>query len=82
MAEAARPTYPELADRAVLVTGAARGIGRAIATAFSEQRARVVLADLDEQAGQAAAAELRAADGRAWALRADVREPASVAAMV
>ena len=79
---AARPTYPELAERAVLVTGGARGIGRAIAAAFADQRAQVVLADLDERAGEAAAAELRAAGGRARAVRVDVRQAASVQAMV
>jgi 3-oxoacyl-[acyl-carrier protein] reductase len=82
MAAAGRPTYPELAERAVLVTGAARGIGRAIATAFAEQRSQVFLADLDEEAGEAAAAGLRAAGGRARALPVDVRQPASARAMV
>ncbi len=43
-----------------LITGAAGGIGRAIATALAREGARVVLADIDAQAGEAAAAALRA----------------------
>ena len=45
-----------LPDKVAVVTGAARGIGLAIARAFAAEGARVLLADLDEAAGQAAAA--------------------------
>ncbi|HZD25011.1 MAG TPA: glucose 1-dehydrogenase [Alphaproteobacteria bacterium] len=44
--------------RAYLVTGAARGIGRAIAAELIEHGARVALIDSDAKAGEAAAAEL------------------------
>ena len=46
----------ELSDRHVVVTGAASGIGRALATAFAAEGARVVASDLDE-AGAATVAE-------------------------
>jgi glucose 1-dehydrogenase len=47
-----------LTDRFAIVTGAARGLGLAIATRFVEEGARVLLADLDSDAVAAAAARL------------------------
>ena len=44
--------------RGAIVTGAARGIGQAIAGRLASEGAQVLIADLDEAAGQAAAAEL------------------------
>jgi len=41
-----------------LVTGGARGIGRAVCEAFLAEGARVVLTDIDEEAGRKAAADL------------------------
>ena len=65
------------ADRVALVTGAAQGIGRAIATALAEDGRRVIVGDLrTDAAGEAAAA----IGGLAVAL--DVTDSASVAAAV
>lgn len=41
-------SYPELDNRAVLITGAARGIGAALARAYAAQRCRLALCDLAE----------------------------------
>jgi NAD(P)-dependent dehydrogenase (short-subunit alcohol dehydrogenase family) len=51
----------ELRDRVIIVTGAARGIGRAMAARFAAESPRaIVIADLDEAAVRAAAAEIGA----------------------
>ena len=51
----------ELAGKVALVTGAASGIGLAIARDFAEHGMRVTLADIDREKGQAAASELAGA---------------------
>lgn len=67
------------AGRSALVTGAAQGIGRAIAAVLHAAGADVYLLDLDEGRAEAAASELGA---RAHALAADVRSRAQVEAAV
>src|SRR5580700_3024283 len=64
----------ELEGKRTLVTGAARGLGLAIATLFAQRGARVALADLDRDAVTHAAAGI---DG-AIALRCDVTRPGEV----
>ena len=51
-------SYPSLAGKAVIVTGGATGIGRAIAGAFAAQGGRVAVLDRDADAGRALAREL------------------------
>lgn len=65
-------------DRVVLVTGGAKGIGLAIARRFTLARNRVVIADVDEEAGEKAALALGAEDGRAEYVRCDVSDKLSV----
>jgi NAD(P)-dependent dehydrogenase (short-subunit alcohol dehydrogenase family) len=66
------------ADKSVLVTGAARGIGRATAGAFAAAGARVALLDKDEAAVNAAVEDLRGSNGRVLALVADVSSSTAV----
>ncbi len=68
-----------LANRVAIVTGAAQGIGAAVAAAYVKEGARVVIADLDRAAAEAAAARL---GGEAIGLACNVGERASVDAMV
>ena len=65
-----------------LITGAGRGIGRAMALRYAREGATVVVTDLDEPSAHNVAAEIRALGATADALRVDVREPAESAAMV
>lgn len=66
-----------LENKVAIVTGAASGIGLAIATRFAAEGARVVLADLDEAKAQAAASALNAG---AVGVRCDVSEDVEVQA--
>jgi NAD(P)-dependent dehydrogenase (short-subunit alcohol dehydrogenase family) len=70
-----------LAGRAAIVTGGARGIGRAVASRLAEAGAAVLIADLDAAAALTTAAELREAHGaRVRATRLDVTDGASILA--
>ncbi len=71
-----------LDDRVAIVTGGARGIGRETAETLAKAGARVVIADRDKSAAEAAAAQMSAADLRASAIHVDVADEASVEAMV
>lgn len=61
-----------------LVTGAARGIGRAVVERFAAEGAAVVVADLDVAEAEAVAMTLREKGADAEALVLDVGEPSSV----
>ena len=67
-----------LKDKVAIVTGAARGIGLAIARRYVAEGARVTVADINAAAGEAAARDL----GNARFLAADVGDAANAQSMV
>jgi NAD(P)-dependent dehydrogenase (short-subunit alcohol dehydrogenase family) len=71
-----------LEDKIAVVTGAADGIGHAIARAFAAEGAEVVMGDIDDTKGEAAAAAIRAAGGRATYQHCDVASDADIAALI
>lgn len=72
----------DLTGRVALITGASRGIGRAIAQEFAAHGCSVVLAARTPDAVQQAADAINAGGGRAIAFAADVTDEASAARLV
>ena len=60
--------------RVAVVTGGASGIGRAFVLRLASEGARVLVADIDDERGNAAVDEVRAAGGEALFLRTDIRD--------
>src|SRR3989337_1153979 len=72
----------QLRDEVVLITGASRGIGRAIALRFTQEGARVVIAARGTPDLQTLAETIRGMGGEALAISCDVSEEAAARAMV
>lgn len=72
----------DLKDKSIIITGAAGGIGAAIARALAQDGARIVVADLSEAAATKVANEITAAGGTAIAVPVDVRERPQVRALI
>ena len=76
----AHPAPALLADRRILVTGAARGLGLAFAQAFCAHGAKVVLADLRAELLRSSVAQLREQGCEAHGVTVDVSDPAAITA--
>src|SRR5436190_937273 len=68
-----------LAGKVAVITGGGSGIGRAAATMFVAEGAKVLVADIDQEKGEASA---RQAGGGSRFVRTDVTDDTSVKAMV
>ncbi|BAP95783.1 3-ketoacyl-(acyl-carrier-protein) reductase [Mycobacteroides abscessus subsp. abscessus] len=75
-------TQPLLADKVAVVTGAAQGIGREIARVLHGHGARVVLADLDGDAAQQAAADIDDRAGNCSGVACDVTSEEGMRSLV
>jgi 3-hydroxybutyrate dehydrogenase len=68
----------KLKDKCAIVTGAASGIGKEIAFTYAREGAKVAIADLNREAAEAAANEIRLAGGQALGLAMDVTDEQAV----
>ncbi|MGG0737658.1 SDR family NAD(P)-dependent oxidoreductase [Niallia taxi] len=75
-------TFPVLDRKVAIVTGAAMGMGLATAKLFAEAKAKVVVADFNEEKGQEAVAEIEAAGGTAYFVKVDISKSEQVQNLV
>jgi NAD(P)-dependent dehydrogenase (short-subunit alcohol dehydrogenase family) len=71
-----------LQDKVSIITGGASGMGRVAAQMFAAEGARVVVADVTEEAAESVVADVKAAGGQATAVVADVSKEADARRMV
>lgn len=74
--------FDEFRGRVVLITGAATGIGRAVAVAFARRGAKVSIGDFNEEAARETLELVKGAGGEAMFVRTDVAREADVEALV
>lgn len=74
-------SYPGIAGKVAIVTGAGGGIGEAYARALIDEGAKVVIAEIDEQKGSAVADAIKAEGGEAIFVPVDISSEASTKAM-
>ena len=71
-----------LQDKTVLLTGGGNGIGKAIATTFANQNAKVHLLDVDMKAAEETVAEIEKKGGKGIAHSCDVSDSKQVIQLV
>ncbi|MBU9178991.1 SDR family oxidoreductase [Burkholderia gladioli] len=74
--------YAELNGKVTLITGAGSGIGRTTAMAFAAQGARVVVSDINPNAGEETVKLIREADGKAIFVKTDVSKEGEVQSLI
>jgi len=71
-----------LVNKVAIVTGAGRGIGKAIAIALAREGANVIVNDIDIQTAEEVAKEIKSSGRKALAIRVDVSDSKEVNRMV
>jgi meso-butanediol dehydrogenase / (S,S)-butanediol dehydrogenase / diacetyl reductase len=71
-----------LKDKVAIISGAASGIGEAVARTFAREGAKVVVADLNAEGGNRVVAEIRSAGGSAEFIRTNIARQADADAMI
>src|SRR5690625_7417963 len=64
----------KLKDKVAIITGGAGGIGQGIATSFVKEGAKVVIVDLNEEAGEEVVKNLQAYESNSMFMQADLTE--------
>jgi NAD(P)-dependent dehydrogenase (short-subunit alcohol dehydrogenase family) len=72
----------KLAEKVAIVTGAASGIGKAIALLFAKEGAKVIVSDINIDEAEKVAEQIRSQGGQAEAIRTDVSKEDDIANMV
>jgi NAD(P)-dependent dehydrogenase (short-subunit alcohol dehydrogenase family) len=72
----------DIEGKVAIVTGAGSGIGRAVALRYAKEGAIVVVSDINEIGGQETAEQIKATDGNAIFIRADVSKPSENESLV
>jgi len=71
-----------LVNKVAIVTGAGRGIGKAIAIALAREGANIIAIDVNIQTAEEVAKEIKSLDRQAWAIQVDVSDSKEVNRMV
>jgi NAD(P)-dependent dehydrogenase (short-subunit alcohol dehydrogenase family) len=72
----------KLTDKVAIITGAASGMGKAMALLFAEEGVRVVVADIDDTGGKQTTDEINSSDGKAVFVHTDVSNPTDIKNLV
>ena len=72
----------KLTDKVAIITGAASGMGKAMAILFAQEGASVVLADIDDTGGEQTVCAIISANGKAVFVHTDVSKPSDVKNLV